>query len=196
MKVKDAEKVYAITSREHFPARYKNITEQLKSCGFDEYEEIFVKEKSPSSLPDGGWGCKMSHVKALKLAKEAGANLAVVFEDDIEIVNKNIRELPLPREFDIFYLSGTSIGDRLPTEEEGFVRLTSCATTAAVVYNISSADKLIQAIETNPDYPVDSNIGVAVNNGDLLIKKRAEIKCGEWEAHQRTDLFESTNVNI
>ncbi len=83
--------------------RRKHIENQLSD--FKNVERI---EAIDTCDTNGYYGCVLSHIKALKRAKEKGYSEVIICEDDFEWINKSNFEYPT-MDFDVCMISGKII---------------------------------------------------------------------------------------
>ncbi len=99
-------------------------------------------------------GCRQSHVKALRLAKERGVSSVAIFEDDITFA-PNWRKIlasaqrDLPARWLQLYLGGQLFG-RAMTISPHLVKADKVWANHAILYHADAFDLAIAALETVP----------------------------------------------
>lgn len=100
------------------------------------------------SIP-GNVGCVLSHVKAIKNAKEKGYSKILILEDDIifeeNFIERFTNEIKhLPEDWDMFYLSGNNLKpDNLSKINEYFYKTTFTYTTHSYAITSAIYDEII-----------------------------------------------------
>ena len=91
--IKDIQHIFYI-NLDSRPDRKKHVLEQLKNIGLS----IDKCERFPAvALPNGNgrFGCSMSHIKCLELAKNNKWDHVLIVEDDIEFLNPSLFKMQL-----------------------------------------------------------------------------------------------------
>jgi DNA-dependent RNA polymerase auxiliary subunit epsilon len=104
--------------------------------------------KDGSEVSRGDWGCTLSHLSVVKIAKERGLKNYFVFEDDAkmiegfndDLIESYMRYVPL--DWSLLYFGGSHIGD-LQKVNHRISKMTETYTTHAIGVNSSMYDELI-----------------------------------------------------
>ncbi len=73
--------------------------------GFSDFKNVERVEAIDTCKTNGYYGCVLSHIKALKLAKEKRYPIVMICEDDFEWIDKSMFEYPTI-DFDVCMISG------------------------------------------------------------------------------------------
>ncbi len=109
----------------------------------------------------GMYGCLLSHLYCLTLAKNAGHS-AMIFEDDVEFINDYKEILPAAlaeleqRDWALFYLGGNIWKGKVIQETDHLGRLDKwCQSTHAMAINHKYIDQIITTVLSNYGLPID-----------------------------------------
>ena len=120
-------------------------------------------ESDRVDIDRGNMGCTLSHLKALKLAKERNLRNILICEDDIDFIqgiqqkfNDMINQLPVW--WDVLYLGYNPVPFRQPMLldfSRNLKRANSVLTTHCIGVNARMYQDLITKIETDTNRPID-----------------------------------------
>ena len=97
------------------------------------------------NMESGAKGCRESHLAVLRDARKRGLPSVLIFEDDVEFVG-DIREVVLPKEWDMFYIGGNWVDILDKSESDNYCRVRSWSTYGYAV-NRAFYDVLIDGLE-------------------------------------------------
>jgi len=97
------------------------------------------------NIESGSKGCRESHLAVLRDARKRGLPSVLIFEDDVEFVG-DIREIVLPKEWDMFYIGGNWVDILDNSESDNYCRVRSWSTYGYAV-NRAFYDILIDGLE-------------------------------------------------
>jgi len=157
------DKVFVINLKER-PEKLNDCTKLLNKLNieFEVYEALNCVLGIPEDYPEkplvgfltnkpGAFGCLISHLEVIKIAKERGYEKILVLEDDID-ATKNFLELfsekikDLPDDWHLVYLGGS--GHTGSTESEVTEKITENISKTFSTYTTSSYGVHIRAYET------------------------------------------------
>jgi glycosyl transferase, family 25 len=135
--------------------------------------EVAVPERL-SQLRPVDYACTMSHLTAVRKAKELGAHSVLIFEDDAFFDPEFITKFPgyiaqLPSDWKMVYLGGYHIQRPIPVSKN-MVRAVETLTTHAYAVRSSLYDEFI-ALNEEPPRIVDQN--------NTMLQQRFECYCFE-----------------
>jgi len=104
---------------------------------------FYRPERNPVS---GAVGCRESHLAVLKEAKDRGLPSVLIFEDDIDILG-DLREVILPKKWEMFYLGGNWLDILDKSESDHYCKIRSWSTYAYAVSH-QFFDTLIQGLSS------------------------------------------------
>jgi GR25 family glycosyltransferase involved in LPS biosynthesis len=177
MKINDFFDHVFVINLERRPDRAENMTRKLNGLGIEfellkahdgmiehnEWKErenkTDAKEISEHAKACGRNGCASSHLKALKLAKERGYGNILIFEDDVDFVEKFNDKVDkfltkLPEQWGIMLLAGGRLklsnqrGHWNEHYAPGVYRISFAYTTHSYAFQSESFDDAIFAAET------------------------------------------------
>jgi len=114
----------------------------------------------------GNAGCILSHLKAIKLAKDRGWKNVMVFEDDATFIDDNVKYAEdsvrnvLDRDWEVFYFGATYLSPMLRVTDRLLMVDRGAYATHAICYNNKVFDKIINEIPSDPSSifkAIDSN---------------------------------------
>lgn len=123
----------------------------------------FTAENNIPLQEKGRFACALSHINAIKLAKERQYKNILVFEDDINLhTNKQLTTdtlqlciQQLPPDWEIFYLSANPLGndpyESLENYSENLCLVTQAFTTHAIALNSSIYDIILENFKNGND---------------------------------------------
>jgi hypothetical protein len=97
------------------------------------------------NIESGAKGCRESHLAVLRDARKRGLPSVLIFEDDVEFVG-DIREIVLPKEWDMFYIGGNWVDILDKSESDHYCKVRSWSTYGYAV-NRAFYDVLIDGLE-------------------------------------------------
>jgi len=132
--------IYCINLKERDDRHEHMIGEFLK---YNLKVNFYRPKRNPFS---GAKGCLESHLAVLKEAKERGLPSVLIFEDDIDFLD-DIRNVVLPKEWDMFYLGGNWVDIIDKSESDSYCKIRSWSTYGYAVAG-HFFDKLIDGLTT------------------------------------------------
>ena len=120
----------------------------------------------------GFLGCLDSYRRLFKLAKDKNLESIMIFEDDIEVPNDfNFKLekiiLELPEDWDLLYLGGWNVGDKIKYSESLDVAK-RVYTTHGFIVRSKFYDTILESINSR-DWKVDVLIADTLPNGNCFI---------------------------
>jgi GR25 family glycosyltransferase involved in LPS biosynthesis len=97
------------------------------------------------NMKNGAKGCRESHLAVLRDAKKRGLPSVLILEDDVDFVG-NIRDIVLPKKWDMFYIGGNWVDILDKSESDHYCKVRSWSTYAYAV-NRHFYDVLIEGLE-------------------------------------------------
>lgn len=117
------------------------------------YNEL-KKTKKTEIITSGHFGCLLSHIKAIKKAKENGYSQIMILEDDVffspDIINK-LNNIYIP-EFDILYLGGITSKKKVFNNGWGYSNKTNIMGAYAYILSSTIFDIVLNELEKLTEY--------------------------------------------
>lgn len=130
---------------ERFEA-FRGADEKVQRQFHKDFTE-YCKNQPINQATHGAFGCLLSHYAMIKTAKERGYKRILILEDDFETTpafnNKEILKKIGNLDFDMFYLSMTTLVPPLPTSDPDFVCVQRVYSTGAYIINNTVFDTII-----------------------------------------------------
>ena len=132
------------------PDRREHLEKQLHAIGFPQQ----VYQRFPAiSLENGRFGCSISHIKCLEIAKKNNWEHVLIVEDDIEFLDPELfkKQLntflasSLTNEFDVLLFAGNVVPPYKKINES-CVKVDRCQTTTGYLVRRHYYDTLIENI--------------------------------------------------
>ena len=137
------------------PAQFRDIyciNTQEREDKFEYMTELMMAQnlktqfyRPKRNMENGAKGCRESHLAVLRDARKRGLPSVLILEDDVEFVG-NIREVVLPKEWDMFYIGGNWVDILDKSESDNYCRVRSWSTYGYAV-NKHFYDVLIEGLE-------------------------------------------------
>jgi len=129
--------------------RKDQVEAELKKVGFTSYTRFPAVR-----MPRGEMGCSISHIECITMARDAGWEYVVVFEDDVVFTDPELFTRQLEGfldahgdDWDFLFLGGNNTGPY--TEDEYCVKISRCQTSFAYIVKRHYYDTLIECIQSN-----------------------------------------------
>jgi GR25 family glycosyltransferase involved in LPS biosynthesis len=125
--------------------RKQMFLEEFKKLGWATQPKWFKAVE----LETGAFGCTISHIKCLELAKKMGWPHVLVCEDDIKFISPSVFTENLERflasgiDWDVILFAGNNVGQYRNTDN-GAVKIQMCQTTTGYLVKSEYYDILIQ----------------------------------------------------
>jgi len=172
--------VFLITLKNsvHGPNKLKKSTEELNKAGikFEVYYGLDCTKGIPKDYPEkplvgfltnkpGAFGCLISHLEVVKIAKERGYKNILVLEDDIalskdfiNLFSKKIKDLP--KDWHLVYLGGSghtgNIEEKVTTKITKHISKTwNTSTTSSYAIHERAYDGILKRNEGPKGIPID-----------------------------------------
>ena len=136
------------------PDRKEHVLKQLKAIGLSMYKDS-CQRFSAISLPNGNgrFGCSMSHIKCLELAKKNKWDHVLIVEDDIEFLEPLLFQMQLnaflqtqnASNMDVLLFAGNVVPPYKPIDNT-CVQVSRCQTTTGYLVKSHYYDTLIANI--------------------------------------------------
>jgi glycosyl transferase family 25 len=162
------------------PEKLKISTKLLDSYNieFELYEAIDCTKGIPEDIPrpragyltnkPGAYGCLLSHLNVIRIAKERGYKNILILEDDIDLSKDFIKLFDekvkdLPKDWMLFYLGGS--GHTAPNSihltkiTEHISKTVKTMTTSSYAVNSSAFDIILNFHEKGMVMPIDQYYG-------------------------------------
>jgi GR25 family glycosyltransferase involved in LPS biosynthesis len=132
------------------PDRKTEVESELEKVGFTSYTRFPAIRMHPGDL-----GCSISHIECITMARDAGWDYVVVFEDDVVFTNPDLFIGQLegfleahPDDWDFLFLGGNNAGAYSQIDEY-CVKVSRCQTSFAYIVRRHYYDTLIECIQSN-----------------------------------------------
>ena len=137
------------------PAQFRDIyciNTQEREDKFEYMTGLFMAQnlkaqfyRPKRNMESGAKGCRESHLAVLRDARKRGLPSVLIFEDDVDFVG-DIREVILPKQWDMFYIGGNWVDILDNSESDNYCKVRSWSTYAYAV-NKHFYDVLIEGLE-------------------------------------------------
>jgi GR25 family glycosyltransferase involved in LPS biosynthesis len=138
----------------------------------------------------GAYGCALSHLDAVRAARDAGCESVLIFEDDLELAPDFAGRLPgflaaVPEDWAAIYLGATHAEDPRPVVP-GVVRLTESYGTWAYALRNTHFDEFIALLEPMNRF---------ADEVTRILQRRHPYYCAEpplaWDTCDYSDIYEA-----
>jgi GR25 family glycosyltransferase involved in LPS biosynthesis len=167
--VKHFDKIYCI-NLDSRPDRWKRIYTHLSGYGLKRqiirFPAVDIRDNAEYINQEkllennfsllGMCGCMLSHRSIIEHAKTLNYKNVLIFEDDVNIIEENIKNLDksleslATRNWDVFYLGATYLWELIPINPYLIRVVNGAYATHAIAYNNTVYDKILEILPANP----------------------------------------------